>query len=162
MEELEVIVASRDEACEILGSPSTCKDVGFLVSIGDPESAPPVGFRNVREALRLVFYDTQDDIGPTEEDVQRIINFAHVIAKRPAKVLSHCQAGISRSSAAAYIIYAVALGPGRETEALERIYRQRPIAAPNGLMVMMADRLLGRDGAMLRALEEWHGREEQE
>lgn len=154
MEELEIIVASREEAGEILGSPAQCRDVGFLVSIGDPETTPPFGFRNVRDKLRLSFYDTQDEIGPTEEHVQQIIDFAHQIAKRPAKVLSHCAAGISRSSAAAYIIYTVALGPGREAEALERVYRQRPIASPNGLMVMMADRLLQRDGAMLRAIEE--------
>ena len=37
------------------------------------------------------------------------------------KVLIHCGAGISRSAAAAMIIYACWLGPGREQEAMEKV-----------------------------------------
>jgi predicted protein tyrosine phosphatase len=155
VEELDIVVASLEEADQLLGSPASCADVGFVISIGDPESLPPFGYRNIRNKLRLVFYDTHDEVGPTEEDVQRLIDFAHVIAKRPARVLTHCQAGISRSSAAAYIIYAVALGHGREVEALQRVYAQRPIASPNRLMVSIADRLLGRGRALTDALERW-------
>lgn len=153
MQELDIIVASLDEAGEILGSPEACEGVGFVVSIGDPEDRPPAGYRNVSRGIRLAFYDSHDHIGPNEEDVARLIDFARDIAAKPSRVLAHCAAGISRSTAAAYIIYSVALGEGREREALERVFAQRPIASPNRRMVAIADRLLGRNGRLLEQLE---------
>lgn len=151
MEELDITVASFDEADEILDS-GACDDFSCLISIGDPDSRPPAGHHRIRDSLRLAFYDTQDEIGPTDEHVQRIIDLGRRLQGK-GRILIHCHAGISRSSAAAYIIYCVAFGPGREAEALERVYAQRPIARPNGLMVAIADRLLGRNGAMSRAIE---------
>ncbi|HUF16938.1 MAG TPA: hypothetical protein VMS12_02710 [Thermoanaerobaculia bacterium] len=153
MNELEIIVASLDEAGEILGSPSSCGGLGFVVSIGDPEDRPPSGYRNVREKIRLAFYDSHDHVGPNEDDIDRLIEFARLIATRPGRVLAHCAAGISRSTAAAYIIYAVAYGEGREEEALERVFAQRPIASPNRRMVAIADRRLGRRGKLIEALK---------
>lgn len=153
MDELEIIVASRDEAARILSS-DRCAEFSFMVSIGDPEERLPYGYHNIEDKLRLNFYDTIDTFGPTVNDVREIIAFAQRITARPARVLAHCQAGISRSTAAAYIIYAVALGRGREREALERVMRQRPFASPNRLMIALADELLERDGALIDAVEE--------
>lgn len=153
MDELEIIVASLEEAGEILGTPASCGVLGFVVSIGDPEDRPPRGYRNVRDKIRLTFYDSHDHVGPNEDDIDRLIEFARVISTRPAKVLAHCAAGISRSTAAAYIIYSVALGEGREEEALDRVFAQRPIASPNRRMVAIADRRLGRGGRLIEVLE---------
>jgi predicted protein tyrosine phosphatase len=38
--------------------------------------------------------------------------------------------------------------------AIERVLEQRPIARPNRRMLSIADRLLQRNGALVRALEE--------
>jgi predicted protein tyrosine phosphatase len=152
--ELEVIVTDRSEAGRILSSPALCGEIDFLVSIGDPEGYRPGGYDNVPAALRLVFYDSNDLDGPTETHVRRLIAFAGKIKGRRARVLAHCEAGISRSTAAAVIIYAVALGPGGEEEALLRVFRQRPIARPNRRMIEMADDLLDRGGALIRALDQ--------
>lgn len=153
MQELDIVVASIDEAAEILGSPESCSGLGFVVSIGDPEDHPPAGYRNVQNKIRLAFYDSHDHVGPNEDDVARLIEFARDIASKPSRVLAHCTAGISRSTAAAYIIYSVVLGEGREREALDRVFAQRPIASPNRRMIAIADRLLGRQGRLLRQLE---------
>jgi predicted protein tyrosine phosphatase len=67
-------------------------------------------------------------------------------------VLVHCEAGVSRSSAAALIMYACWLGPGREREAMDRVLSQRPVAVPNRRMVEIADRLLDRGGRLLHVL----------
>ena len=55
------------------------------------------------------------------------------------KVLIHCEAGVSRSTAAALVMYACWLGQGREYEAMERVIDQRPYAIPNRRMVRLAD-----------------------
>jgi len=66
--------------------------------------------------------------------------------------LIHCEAGVSRSTAAALILYACWLGPGLEAEAMERVLAQRPLAIPNRRMVALADDLLNRGGHLLKAL----------
>ena len=62
--------------------------------------------------------------------------------------------GISRSTASAFAA-ACALNPNRdEAEIAHNIRKASPSAFPNRLIVSLADRALGRDGRMLRALDE--------
>lgn len=147
-------VCSYVEAAEILCSPSQRSDVVFVVSIGDPEDHPPAGYSEVRERMRLLFSDTVDEeTGPTVGDVERLIRAASRLAGRSGRVLVHCQAGISRSAAAAMILYAAMLGAGGEEEAVARVLRNRPIARPNRRMIEIADHLLEREGRLIAALE---------
>jgi predicted protein tyrosine phosphatase len=155
MPEIFIEVASRGEAGDILSSPARCADVTYLVSIGEPHDELPSGFENVPRRLRLVFADhVSGDYGPTEEDVRKIIELAERLRSSAGRVLIHCEAGISRSSAAALIMYACWLGAGREREALERVLAQRAIAHPNPLMIALADRLLGRNGRLSELVQE--------
>ena len=149
---LIVEVCSRDEAGAILSSAEHRSDVCFLISIGEPQDEPPAGYASVPRKLRLLFSDTVDDDGPTEGDVRKIIAAAHELANQKGRVLIHCQAGISRSSAAAVILYAILLGPGKEAEAVAKVVAQRPIAHPNRKMIELADRLLERGGELVRAV----------
>lgn len=149
---LIVEVCSRDEAGAILSSPDKRSDICFLISIGEPTDKPPAGYSTVARKLRLLFSDTVDEDGPTEDDVRKIISAARGLANQKGRVLIHCQAGISRSSAAAVILHAILLGPGHEEEAVARVVAQRPIARPNRRMIEIADGLLGREGALMRAV----------
>jgi len=107
----------------------------------------------VRRKLRLLFADVEvEESGPSEDDISRIIKLAESLKPVGGKVLIQCGAGISRSAAAALIMYACWLDPGRECEAMERVLKQRPIARPNRRMVMLADRILGREGRLIDAL----------
>ncbi len=67
-------------------------------------------------------------------------------------LLIHCFAGVSRSTAAAYIL-ACAHRPAGEEGALAAFLRTScPQATPNALMISLADDALGRGGAMRRAI----------
>ncbi len=67
-------------------------------------------------------------------------------------LLIHCHAGVSRSTAGAYVL-ACAMRPPGEEAALAAILRQAsPEATPNALMVALADQALGRSGAMIHAI----------
>jgi predicted protein tyrosine phosphatase len=147
-------VFSLAEVGEVLCSPHGCGDVAYLVSIGEPHDQLPAGYDNVSRRLRLHFADTvAGELCPGEDDVREIIALAERLRAESGRILVHCAAGISRSSAAALIMHAHWLGPGREREALERVLAQRPIARPNRRMVALADRLLEREGRLAAIVE---------
>ena len=150
--ELLIEVASRPEASAILSSPHRCAEVTFLLSIGEPYDDLPVGYDNVPRKLRLLLADVVTELGASEKDVRRIIRLAEDLRSDTGKVLIHCEAGVSRSTAAALIMYACWFGPGRERDAMERVLAQRPVAIPNRRMVELADRLLDRRGGLVKVL----------
>ncbi|GJD58473.1 tyrosine phosphatase family protein [Methylobacterium dankookense] len=84
--------------------------------------------------------------------VERILAFIRAWPREKPLVI-HCYAGISRSTAAAYIA-ACALSPERDEAELARGLRAAsPSATPNRRFVELADRLLGREGRMVAAIE---------
>ncbi|GJD47081.1 hypothetical protein AFCDBAGC_4966 [Methylobacterium cerastii] len=88
---------------------------------------------------------------PAEDHVRAILDFVTSWPRENPMVI-HCYAGISRSTAAAYIA-ACALDPARdEMEAAASLRLASPSATPNRLFVEIADRLLGRDGRMVAAI----------
>ena len=91
-------------------------------------------------------------IAPAEEHVARLIDFIEGWqAEKP--IVVHCFAGISRSTAAAFITVC-ALRPERdEAEIANRIRVSSPTATPNLRLVRFADDILGRRGRMVRAIE---------
>ncbi|MDB5503717.1 MAG: hypothetical protein JWR89_3619 [Tardiphaga sp.] len=104
--------------------------------------------------LQLTFHDitvpTPGLIPPDTETMQAILGFGRDAApERP--MLIHCWAGISRSSAAAYVI-ACDRNPGFESEMAAELRRRSPSVTPNRLMVQLADDLLGRRGVMVDAI----------
>ena len=74
------------------------------------------------------------------------------------RLVVHCHHGQSRSPAAAFIALALALGPGREREAFERVLARTVRPWPNRLMIELADRVLGRGGAFVRELDAFQTR----
>jgi predicted protein tyrosine phosphatase len=89
---------------------------------------------------------------PGEEHVVRLIDFAGAW-DRKAPMVVHCFAGISRSTAGAFVA-ACAINPERdEREIAQAIRRASNTAQPNARIVSIADRLLKRDGRMIRAVE---------
>lgn len=125
-----------------------------LINVGTP-----VGRPTTIEEKRHLFIGVSDilepldgHIHPAEEHVQKLLDFARDW-DRLEPVIVHCYAGVSRSTAAAFII-ACAVAPERaETEIARKIRAVSPTATPNRLLVTVADALLGRDGRMVAAIE---------
>jgi predicted protein tyrosine phosphatase len=89
---------------------------------------------------------------PAHEHVQRLVDFVGAW-DRKAPMVIHCFAGISRSTAGAYVA-ACALNPERdEMQIAWDIRRASRTAQPNSRIVTIADRLLNRNGRMIRAIE---------
>lgn len=68
-------------------------------------------------------------------------------------LLSHCWAGISRSSATAFIAACLHNPDANEGTIAQAIADASPTAYPNTLIVSIADSLMARGGRMVRAVE---------
>jgi predicted protein tyrosine phosphatase len=89
---------------------------------------------------------------PDEEHIAGLLDFVRDWDRRTPLVM-HCFAGISRSTASAYASVC-ALNPQRDEASIARALRRAsPTATPNIRIVSLADRLLGRDGRMIAAIE---------
>lgn len=92
-------------------------------------------------------------VAPSEQHIEQVLNFVRGW-DRNAPLVVHCYAGISRSTASAFAAVC-ALNPHRDEVLIARQIRAAsPIASPNRLIVSLADKALGREGRMLRALDE--------
>src|SRR6202023_2086340 len=91
-------------------------------------------------------------VAPDAEHVADLIGFVRGW-DQAAPLVVHCWAGISRSTAAAFVSVC-ALRPERdEREIAWAIRRASPTATPNLRIVAFADLMLERDGRMLTAIE---------
>lgn len=128
-----------------------------LVSLLDPDSmiGTPDGIEANRH-LRLGVNDIATPVdtltAPGERHVAELVSFVRDW-DQTSPMLVHCWAGISRSTAAAFITLCI-LNESQSEEALAQIIRQRGAHAyPNRLMVRHADNLLRRKGRMVEAVE---------
>lgn len=112
----------------------------------------------VDEVLLLRVNDSTavDPLGPRHDHVAEILGFVdRVLAdgRRPVRLYVHCHAGVSRSTATAYLALACRHGAGREAEAFAELLRVTRKPWPNRSIVAHADELLGRGGRLLAPLD---------
>jgi predicted protein tyrosine phosphatase len=89
---------------------------------------------------------------PGEQHVAELLDFVREW-DRQAPLVVHCYMGISRSTATAFTTVC-ALNPRRDEDNIaQALRRASPTATPNRRIVSIADRLLGRDGRMIAAIE---------
>lgn len=72
---------------------------------------------------------------------------------RAAPILIHCYAGISRSTATAYITACIHNPSADESMIAQKLREVSPTATPNRRFVALADAALGRNGRMSAAIE---------
>jgi predicted protein tyrosine phosphatase len=148
-----VIIASRTQAERLLISRNPRAPIHHIISIGAPGDPAPAGFELCANGIRLEFHDDTGDIGPQRWHVEQVIDFGGQIQGEGGRLLVHCEAGISRSSAAALTVFATWLGAGNEQEAVDRTYAAQPHAWPNSQLVEHADALLERNGALIAVVD---------
>ncbi len=136
-----------------------------LVTVLSPDSMPDdLRPRWIKPACHHVF--PFDDVemashpgAPTATQVAELIALGRRIAAPGAatRILIHCAAGVSRSTAAGFIFACIQRGPGDEVAALSQTVDSSvsDFVSPNTLMVHYADGLLDRGGAMVRVVGEW-------
>lgn len=91
-------------------------------------------------------------VPPNAAHVEKLIDFV-TRWDRTAPIVVHCYAGISRSTAGAFIT-ACALNPTRDEATIARAIRDSsPTAIPNMRLVAIADKFLGRQGRMVKAVQ---------
>ncbi|MFD1197578.1 tyrosine phosphatase family protein [Brucella gallinifaecis] len=116
----------------------------------------PAHMPGLAQRLSLLFNDItepQDGLTmPEESHIRDLLGFASKW-ERTKPLLIHCYAGISRSTASAYIV-ALALDPERdETELAQTLRELSPSATPNIRLIALADNILGRNGRMVDAIK---------
>jgi predicted protein tyrosine phosphatase len=128
-----------------------------VVSLLDPGTPfPTLAGYGADQHLRLPIHDIETEtIGLDalcERRMQRILDFIGGW-ERSEPILIHCYAGISRSTATAYIT-ACAHNPQCDEEEIALALRAAsPSASPNRRFVALADEALGRGGLMRRAID---------
>jgi predicted protein tyrosine phosphatase len=155
---MQLKITEYGVAKRLLETPSLREDIKYVVGIGcndDPNQKVYEGFKKFEgPKLWLDFWDIETSQqsatwgvqGPTKADIKQLIDFAKTLdLEQEGTLLVHCFAGISRSTAAAYIIYCIKYGPGREHDAMKEVFNVRWQADPNRWMLEIASRLLGRD-----------------
>jgi predicted protein tyrosine phosphatase len=128
-----------------------------VVSLLDPGTPFPAldGVGETRH-LRLPIHDIELEMDGYDALCNRrmrtILDFVGAWSGE-SPILIHCYAGISRSTATAYIT-ACAHNPGCDEEEIALALRAAsPSASPNRRFIALADAELGRSGRMLRAIE---------
>jgi predicted protein tyrosine phosphatase len=91
-------------------------------------------------------------IMPCEEHIDKLIGFVRDW-ERARPLVVHCYAGISRSTAAAYVAACALNGHRSEFAIAHELRRASATATPNARIVALGDRMLGRDGRMVAAID---------
>ncbi|HXP29574.1 MAG TPA: protein-tyrosine-phosphatase [Stellaceae bacterium] len=133
--------------------------VTHVLSILDPGWPEPAAFGafGAHRRLDLRFHDIIEELpdqrAVARQDIAALLGFGRALAAAPgAHLLVHCQAGISRSTAALALILIQAWPERPAAAAVAEIARLRPRAWPNLRMIELGDEFLGLDGGLVAAV----------
>lgn len=128
-----------------------------VVSILEPAAPQPPELAVFRGALLTLRFDDVIAPGgnfrpPARTDIEQLLAFDRD-HRTGDRLVIHCTAGISRSTAALAILLAQR-EPGTAAAVFAQLRAIRPKAWPNSLMIALADELLGAGGQLVHELRE--------
>jgi predicted protein tyrosine phosphatase len=155
----EGLFMGRIHVCSLARVPETVRSTGArslitLIDSGTAVSRPTEisADRHLLVAVSDIVKQMDGHILPSDVHVGELLDFVRQW-DRADPILIHCFAGVSRSTAAAFIA-ACALSPHRdENDFAQAIRRHSPTATPNARLVAVADAILQRRGRMSAAVE---------
>ncbi len=120
--------------------------------------------QHLKLAMNDINAPTDGLVAANEDQVGGLIDFIDGW-KQDAPMAVHCWAGISRSTATAFVALC-RLNPDRNEHELAAVLRREaPFASPNRLITYLADEIMDRNGRMIDAVESlgrgadaWEGR----
>lgn len=137
------------------------KSITDIISIGSDNDFPSLGkiIEGDFNLYRFAFHDVSHEMegGPAKHHIERLIQLYKNMINDPSDraILFHCTAGISRSTAAAFI-FLVMMGCSY-SEAYNGVKESRGyLINPNQLMIRYADELLGHGGKMKEFIDKAH------
>src|SRR6202047_2550434 len=146
--------------CSLAALPETVKATGAshvltvmanVDQVQRPESVLPAN--HLKVSMDDITEQMDGFVAPSDHHIEQVLNFVRGW-DRSAPLVVHCYAGIRRSTASAFAA-ACMLNAHRDEISIARLMRAgSPIASPTRLSVSLADKALGREGRMLRALDE--------
>ncbi len=147
-----IVVCPLHKVASVVEDHAPSHAISLLGSDHEMPTIPSLGPDN---HLKLSFNDISAPmdgyIPPGQSDVETLVEF--IKGWDPASpMLIHCWAGVSRSTAGAFITQCVLAPDADELELAKRLRTASPSATPNRLMVAYADALLGREGRMIDAV----------
>lgn len=128
--------------------------VATLINAGTPVTRPTsipaanhlfLGFNDIVEPMAGM-------IPVGEAEVLRLLDFVDGWSRERPMVV-HCWAGISRSTAGAFVAACRLMPQRSEADIASELRAKSPSATPNLRLVRIADALLGREGRMVAAIE---------
>jgi predicted protein tyrosine phosphatase len=144
-------LAALPETVRLTGASHVLTVMAKVDQVERPASVKPAN--HLKVAMDDITEQMDGYVAPSAHHIEQVLNFVRGW-DRNAPLVIHCYAGVSRSTASAFAA-ACALNPHREEIAFARQIRNAsPMASPNRLIVSLADQALGREGRMLRALDE--------
>ena len=144
-------LAALPETVRLTGASHVLTVMANVDQVARPASVLPAN--HLKVAMDDITEQMDGYVAPSAHHIEQVLNFVRGW-DRTAPLVIHCYAGVSRSTASAFAA-ACALNPHREEIAFARQIRDAsPMASPNRLIVSLADQALGREGRMLRALDE--------
>ncbi len=142
LHEIEEVVATRGAT--------------HLLTLIDPSTLPAtppaiLAGRHLKLGVNDITEVVDGLVCPDEATVEAVLAFGRAW-DGAAPLVVHCWAGISRSTAAAYMIACERNPRASEAAIAQDLRRRAPWAYPNRRLVALADAALGREGRMAEAV----------
>jgi predicted protein tyrosine phosphatase len=144
--------------CPLSRVPEVARDhrPSHVISLLDPgthfPALPALGDRHLRIGVHDIELEEHGFDAVCDKRIRTLLDFVQKW-EREDPILIHCYAGISRSTASAFIT-ACAHNPSADEEEIALALRQASsTASPNRRFIALADAELGRGGRMVKAIE---------
>jgi predicted protein tyrosine phosphatase len=150
---LTILVSPLSRVPDVIAQRKPARVISLLdPEMTFPETGPDYADKHLRVEMHDITEAQEGWIAPAEGHIDTLLKFIGDWDEK-GPILIHCYAGISRSTATAFITACMHNPDVDEVLIAQNLREASPTATPNRRIVQLADRALGRKGRMLHAVE---------